>query len=147
VRIHYLLDLIKLLPATTLVSAVPDGAGYRFSSAAGKHLAGVGLNFTALDAAMDQLHNAGLYPGFEIMGNPGNNENRTDRLFTDFSDHKQIIGWKELVHTVAARYIERYGVDVVRQWRWCVILALCHCYQGGSESKASVSVNQLNCVN
>jgi hypothetical protein len=33
--------------------------------------AGVGLNFTALDKAMDQLHAAGLYPGFEIMGNPG----------------------------------------------------------------------------
>jgi hypothetical protein len=120
VRIHYLLDLIKLLPATTPASAVPDGAGYRFSTAAGRHLAGVGLNFTALDKAMDQLSAAGLFPGFELMGNPGNNENRTDRLFTDFSDHNQILGWKALVHTVAARYIERYGAAAVRQWRWCV---------------------------
>lgn len=131
VRIHYLLDLIKLLPATTPASAIPNGAGYRFSTAAGRHLAGVGLNFTALDKAMDQLNAAGLFPGFELMGNPGNNENRTDRLFSDFSDHNQILGWKALVHTVASRYIERYGAPVVRQWRWCVIPA-CHC-QGSLE--------------
>lgn len=86
-------------------------------------MAGVGLNFTALDKAMDQLRNAGLYPGFELMGNPGNNENRTDRLFTDFSVREQILAWKALVHTVAARYIERYGVATVRQWRWCVMPA------------------------
>jgi|EP01043_Picozoa_sp_COSAG02_P015753 hypothetical protein len=118
VRIHYLFDLIKLLPTDTPAEAVPNGSGYRFSSVAG-HMAGVGLNFTALDKAMDQLSAAGLYPGFEIMGNPGNSKNRTDRLFTDFSNHTQILGWKALVHTVAARYIERYGAETVRQWRWC----------------------------
>jgi hypothetical protein len=41
VRIHYLLDLIKLLPAATPAEAVPNGAGFRFTTTAGgSYLAG-----------------------------------------------------------------------------------------------------------
>ena len=120
VRIHYLFDLIKLLPASSPAEAHADAQSshYRFDSASAPYLQDVGLNFTALDRAMDQLTSAGLAPGFEIMGNPGNRDDRDDRLFTDFSDHAQILAWKDLVHAVASRYIERYGAPAVRQWRW-----------------------------
>ena len=76
VRIHYLLDLIKLLPSAEVEamvrSAAPDAAGmHRFGAGASPYLASVGLNFTGLDKAMDQLHAAGLSPGFEVMVNHG----------------------------------------------------------------------------
>lgn len=123
VRIHYLLDLIKLLPSaeveTMVRSAAPDAAGmHRFGAGASPYLASVGLNFTGLDKAMDQLHAAGLSPGFEVMGNPGNADDRSDRLFTDFSQAEQIRAWKDLVHAVASRYIQRYGLATVRKWRF-----------------------------
>jgi L-iduronidase len=147
VRIHYLLDLIKLLgpsSSTSASNAAPrqlakptaeesgrlplslsartkegedPAAHHWFKSGDGRsgYLAGVGLNFTGLDRAMDQLHLAGLFPGFEIMGNPGNEDDRSDRLFTDFSDSKQILAWKDLVHAIASRYVQRYGAETVRQ--------------------------------
>jgi hypothetical protein len=79
---------------------------------------GRGLNFSGLDFAMDQLTDLGLNPGFELMGNPGNAMDRSDRLFTNFSDAAQIEGWRTLVATIAARYVARYGLDVVRKWRF-----------------------------
>ena len=79
VRIHYLLDLIKLLPVAEVERLRVNGdstAGsmdtFDEATAAPYLLAsGTALNFTGLDAAMDQLHSSGLSPGFEVMGNPG----------------------------------------------------------------------------
>jgi L-iduronidase len=76
------------------------------------------LNFTALDSALDQLTSLNLAVGFELMGNPGNAMDRSDRVFTDFTDSKQISLWQELVSTVAKRYIARFGATVVRKWRF-----------------------------
>ena len=40
-RIHYLLDLVKLLPAATPADTVPNNAGFRFTTTAGgSYLAG-----------------------------------------------------------------------------------------------------------
>ena len=79
VRIHYLFDLINLLPPG--VEVIDNHENFlRFGADATEYLVNVGLNFTALDKAMDQLQSAGLFPGFEVMGNPGNNDDRSDRL-------------------------------------------------------------------
>ena len=53
-----------------------------------------------------------------LQGNPGNADDRSDRLFTDFSQAEQIRAWKDLVHAVASRYIQRYGLATVRKWRF-----------------------------
>ena len=53
-----------------------------------------------------------------LQGNPGNADDRSDRLFTDFSQPEQISAWKDLVHAVASRYIQRYGLATVRKWRF-----------------------------
>jgi hypothetical protein len=126
VRIHYLFDLIKLLPKKMAGARTIDSPStFYFGSASdtSSYLANVGLNFTALDKAMDQLYDADLFPGFEIMGNPGNAPEREDRLFTDFSDPQQILAWKDLVHAVASRYINRYGAPVVRPQSTVVVPA------------------------
>eukprot|EP00041_Stephanoeca_diplocostata_P022921 m.554287 g.554287 ORF g.554287 m.554287 type:complete len:240 (+) comp22177_c0_seq1:980-1699(+) len=121
VRIHFLFDLLGLVDGQDLADTDSSTSivflqdTQRFARPFWKSR---GLNFSALDAAMDQLNQLGLAPGFEIMGNPGNAADRSDRLFTDFTEHTQILAWNQLVHTVATRYIQRFGVDVVRTWRW-----------------------------
>lgn len=48
----------------------------------------------------------------------GNKDDRTDRLFTDFSDHSQILAWRDLVAAISSRYLQRYGSSYVHSWRW-----------------------------
>eukprot|EP00043_Microstomoeca_roanoka_P012644 m.122801 g.122801 ORF g.122801 m.122801 type:complete len:532 (-) comp15552_c0_seq3:51-1646(-) len=55
---------------------------------------------------------AGLYPGFEVMGNPDGS------LFTSFKQDMQLQAWSDLCFELASRYIKRYGVDNVRNWRF-----------------------------
>ena len=110
VRIHYLLDLVKRATNASVPSAVTSfSRGY---------LAGVALDWSALDAALDALQAQGLDPGFEIMGNPGNAPDRADRVFTSFKEHPQILGWRDLVAALGARYIGRFGAASVRRWRF-----------------------------
>ena len=52
------------------------------------------------------------------MGNPGNKDDRTDRLFTTFSDHSQILAWRDMVAAISSRYVHRFGLEYVRTWRW-----------------------------
>ncbi len=70
------------------------------------------LNWTFLDQGMDQLNGEGLYPGFEVMGNPNGS------LFTDFHDPAQLSAWGDMMTALSTRYIARYGLDNVRQWRF-----------------------------
>ena len=39
-------------------------------------------------------------------------------LFTDWRDAAQLGSWRRMVAAVASRYVGRYGVDVVKRWRW-----------------------------
>lgn len=125
VRIHFLLDLIKLAPASVFRGSAGGDGGENnlqpaivFPGSNARFWRKRGLNFTALDSALDQLVGLGLAPGFELMGNPGNLDDRSDRLFTSFQDHGQILAFGELVELVASRYIARYGLEVVRSWRF-----------------------------
>lgn len=90
VRIHWLLDLVTLEKNST--------EGFVYS-------------FTYLDILLDRLHDSGLRPGFELMGNPSG-------YFTTFDDDSQVKKWKELVTLVGKRYIDRYGLDYVQQWNF-----------------------------
>ncbi|XP_062519086.1 alpha-L-iduronidase-like [Corticium candelabrum] len=90
VRIHWLLDLV------TLEKNSSDHFVY---------------NFTFLDILLDHLHDNGLRPGFEIMGNPSD-------YFTTFDDDKQVREWRELVMSLGRRYIDRYGVEYVEKWNF-----------------------------
>jgi L-iduronidase len=114
VRIHYLLDLINLVSSS---KGEPDDSVHWFDHLS-PYLRGKGLNFTSLDLAMDQLVHLNISVGWEVMGNPGNLVDRSDRLFTDFSDASQIHAWGQMVQTIASRYIARFGAPVVRTWRW-----------------------------
>ncbi|XP_046367791.2 alpha-L-iduronidase-like [Haliotis rufescens] len=90
VRIHWLLELIK-------VTSINNGnATY---------------DFTDLDSLMDLLYVNGLKPGFEIMGNPSN-------LYTDLEHKTQVYMWRDMVQTIAQRYISKYGLDYVKTWNW-----------------------------
>ncbi|PNF23475.1 hypothetical protein B7P43_G07722 [Cryptotermes secundus] len=91
VRIHWLLDLI------TVSSVDESGTPY--------------YNFTFLDQWIDWLQLYRLNPGFELMGNPSH-------LFSDFSNSTQAKMWRHLVREVASRYIGRYGLAAVAQWRF-----------------------------
>lgn len=55
-------------------------------------------NFTCLDDFIDTLFSNGLYPGFEVMGNPSN-------YFTDFENHEQVVQWKNFIQDLATHYI------------------------------------------
>ena len=129
VRIHYLLDLLQPANASTPtrhVAGVGLPGGYvsrrlRALAAAGAaagNANAAALDWGALDAAMAALHEQGLSPGFEIMGNPGALADRSDRLFTSFKDPAQILGWRDLTQAVAARYLRRFGAAAVGAWRW-----------------------------
>ena len=90
VRIHWLLDLVTLEKNSTEQFV---------------------YNFTNLDILLDRLHDNSLRPGFEIMGNPSD-------YFTTFDDDIQVKMWKELVTLLAKRYIDRYGIDYVKEWNF-----------------------------
>eukprot|EP00936_MAST-01D_sp_MAST-1D-sp1_P001442 g1442.t1 len=120
VRIHYLFDLLR--PATNLTaeSAImtPAENGYLARRLSTIGIDSIALDWSALDAAMDQLHEQGLLPGFELMGNPGAADDRSDRIFTSFAEREQVLAWRDLVMATASRYIARFGADVVQRWRF-----------------------------
>ncbi|CAH1246101.1 IDUA [Branchiostoma lanceolatum] len=89
VRIHWLLDLVT----ASLKSGRPV------------------YNFTLLDDLVDNLWQNGLFPGFELMGNPSN-------IFTDFENKTQVYMWRDLVYQLADRYIEEYGDGYVEKWNF-----------------------------
>ncbi|XP_021935805.1 alpha-L-iduronidase isoform X2 [Zootermopsis nevadensis] len=91
VRIHWLLDLIT-------VSHLDDSGTPLY-------------NFTLLDQLFDWMQIYRLNPGFELMGNPSH-------LFRDFNNDTQVEMWRHLVRQVASRYIDRYGLSTVEQWRF-----------------------------
>ncbi|XP_030050325.1 alpha-L-iduronidase isoform X2 [Microcaecilia unicolor] len=76
IRIHWLLDLITIETQNERLH----------------------YNFTILDNFLDLLWENGLRPGFELMGSPSG-------YFMDFEDKMQVIAWKNLVSTIAKRYI------------------------------------------
>ena len=43
---------------------------------------------------------------------------RRPGLFTDWRDAAQLGSWRRMVAAVASRYVGRYGVAVVKRWRW-----------------------------
>lgn len=89
VRIHWMLEL---------VTAQETGDDVQY-------------NFTKLDQLMDLLWTNGLQPGFELMGSVSN-------YFTNFEDKSQVVKWRNLVHLMAKRYIDRYGLGSVSQWNF-----------------------------
>lgn len=76
------------------------------------YLANKAINWTDLDLSLDMVVDSGLYLGFEVMGNPG------DSLFTSFKAKRQLVAWADLLQAVVKRYIGRYGLDHVLQWRF-----------------------------
>ena len=91
VRIHDLLNLIEVRPGST---SMPD------------------FYFSKLDGVLDLVvRDHGFDLGFEIMGNPSG-------YFTDWGDVAQLVTWRRMVREIAERYVGRYGLDVVRRWRW-----------------------------
>ncbi|PIK58674.1 putative alpha-L-iduronidase [Apostichopus japonicus] len=90
VRIHWLLDMV------TIINFHGNELTY---------------NFTLLDHLIGNLWSNNLRPGFEIMGNPSNH-------YTDFENDTQVHQWKDLVQTLAERYIGIYGLDYVSKWNF-----------------------------
>ena len=68
-------------------------------------------NFNSLDQLLQFMYKIGLKPGFEIMGNPSG-------YFTNFDDMHQITEFKELVTTLAQRYISMFGLKYVSSWNF-----------------------------
>ncbi|XP_029458207.1 alpha-L-iduronidase isoform X2 [Rhinatrema bivittatum] len=89
IRIHWLLDLVTITVQNECLH----------------------YNFTVMDNFLDLLWENGLKPGFELMGNPSG-------YFTDFEDKIQVLAWKNLVSTIAKRYIDRYGLKYVSKWNF-----------------------------
>ena len=120
VRIHYLFDLLRPATSRTPESAimVPAENGYLEGRLSSLGIESGALDWSALDAAMDQLHEQGLAPGFELMGNPGASDDRSDRMFTSFAEPAQVLAWRDLVAATASRYIARFGAGVVQRWRF-----------------------------
>ncbi|XP_017394448.1 alpha-L-iduronidase [Cebus imitator] len=90
VRTHWLLELVTTRGST--------GSGLSY-------------NFTHLDGYLDLLRENQLLPGFELMGSPSGH-------FTDFEDKQQVFEWKDLVSSLARRYIGRYGLAHVSKWNF-----------------------------
>ncbi len=89
-RVHFLLDLVRV---SGLWSDTPV------------------YDFSRLDTALDAMVDNGMYPFFELMGNPS-------RAFTDFGDRRQLEAWRDLCRDVALHCIERYGRDAVHAWHF-----------------------------
>ncbi|XP_005554313.3 alpha-L-iduronidase isoform X2 [Macaca fascicularis] len=90
VRTHWLLELVTTRGST--------GRGPSY-------------NFTHLDGYLDLLRENQLLPGFELMGSASGH-------FTDFEDKQQVFEWKDLVSSLARRYIGRYGLAHVSKWNF-----------------------------
>ncbi|XP_058832081.1 alpha-L-iduronidase-like [Topomyia yanbarensis] len=68
-------------------------------------------NFSRLDALLDKLYEFGLHPGIELMGAPGNiYPMEKKRRFSYF--------WTDLTMQIALRYLHRFGVEYVANWRF-----------------------------
>ncbi|EDS40596.1 conserved hypothetical protein [Culex quinquefasciatus] len=68
-------------------------------------------DFSKLDAFLDKLNEFGLYPAIELMGVPqGIYERESKRRFGYF--------WADLTMQLAARYLHRYGMKFVLDWRF-----------------------------
>ncbi|XP_058286320.1 alpha-L-iduronidase isoform X1 [Hylobates moloch] len=81
------------------------------SSVGGSTGRGLSYNFTHLDGYLDLLRENQLLPGFELMGSASGH-------FTDFEDKQQVFEWKDLVSSLARRYIGRYGLAHVSKWNF-----------------------------
>ncbi|XP_072177683.1 alpha-L-iduronidase-like [Diadema setosum] len=57
------------------------------------------------------LHSNNLRPGFELMGNPSD-------WYTDLENSTQVYAWRDLVQSLALRYIDLYGLDYVSSWNF-----------------------------
>ncbi len=88
VRIHYLLELVS-------------GSGFGSDD--------VVYDWSILDQAIDVLIENNLIPIFELMGNPSG-------YFNDMTDDIVAQVWRKFVRDLAVHYIDRYGLDNVRQW-------------------------------
>jgi len=66
-------------------------------------------DWSRLDQGLDLLHEHGILPFFELMGNPSG-------YFTNFDDDVQLHAWKRLVRDLVRHYTVRYGVETVEQW-------------------------------
>ena len=91
VRIHYLLDLVR-------VGGLVDGPEVDPE-----------YDFARLDRGLDALVDRGIRPVFELMGNPSNR-------FSDFSDDGELRAWRRLVRDLATHLVERYGRSEVEAW-------------------------------
>ncbi|GFN80707.1 alpha-l-iduronidase [Plakobranchus ocellatus] len=91
VRVHWLLDLIKVSKITSLKS--PE------------------YNFSLLDSLVKLMFQNNLAFGFELMGNPSD-------LFSDFENKTQVFWFRDLVNVIGTRYIEMYGLSYVKEWNF-----------------------------
>ncbi|XP_055530164.1 alpha-L-iduronidase [Wyeomyia smithii] len=69
-------------------------------------------DFTKLDTLLDKLHEFGLYPDFELMGLPSNVSYEKER------SHRFAFFWTDLTMQIASRYLHRYGINYVSNWRF-----------------------------
>lgn len=88
VRIHYMLELVR---GSGFYSEKPD------------------IDWSRLDYLLDALHENGLKPFFELMGNPSG-------FFDNFEIDEQAQGWRRFCRLLVERYVERYGLDEVLSW-------------------------------
>lgn len=88
IRIHYLLELIKVRDMDTISPR---------------------YDWMELDEALDLLIHNRLKPFFELMGNPSG-------YFTDFLIGAQVDAWRRLVRDLASHCLERYGKEEVSGW-------------------------------
>uniref|UniRef100_A0A182FUI6 Glycosyl hydrolases family 39 N-terminal catalytic domain-containing protein n=1 Tax=Anopheles albimanus TaxID=7167 RepID=A0A182FUI6_ANOAL len=87
VRIHWLLELVQV--------SYDEESMIRY-------------DFAYLDQLLDQLHDVGLYPGFELMGLP----------LGYAKPHPTAHFWEDLVSRIVQRYVARYGLQTVTRWRF-----------------------------
>lgn len=89
VRIHYLLDLVKVNKD-------------RWGNI-------LGYDWDYLDKGLRQLVKNGLLPIFELMGNPSGH-------FGDFRNDDTLQEWRDFIAALAAHLIESFGRDEVKRW-------------------------------
>ncbi|OWF39847.1 Alpha-L-iduronidase [Mizuhopecten yessoensis] len=111
VRIHWLLDLVKVVGFEKKgyePHAVKDSKGSYSDDRKGDNPV---YDFSMLDEFLWILFENNLKPGFELMGSPSG-------FFTDFKNRKQVVLWKELVYQTAKRYIGIFGISYVKSWNF-----------------------------
>lgn len=89
VRIHYLLDLVKVNKD-------------RWGNI-------LGYDWQYLDKGLHQLAKNGLRPIFELMGNPSGH-------FGDFDNADTLQEWRDFTAALAAHLIEEFGREEVKRW-------------------------------